>query len=61
VIDSKNEGFRTAVDEGRWHFFCHVVECVGFDREFYGRLREGGEGGSSPAVVEGRGVGGTLR
>jgi hypothetical protein len=56
AIDSKNEGFRGAVDEGRWHFYCHVVECVGFDREFYGRLKGDGEGGSSsPAVVEGQG------
>ena len=32
--------FREAVDSGKWHFTCHVVECVGFDREFYAKLRD---------------------
>lgn len=44
--------FREAVDSGRWHFTCHVVECVGFDRKFYAKLRDGGTGEKETAEVD---------
>jgi len=53
-----DQGFRDAVDSGRWHFICHVVECVRFDAVVYERLRdEGKESASasakgSPVIVE---------
>lgn len=32
-------GFREAVDQGRWRFDCLVIQCIGFDKELYERLR----------------------
>jgi hypothetical protein len=44
--------FRDAVDSGRWHFVCHVVECIGFDRGFYTKLRDGGDDKGEKEGVE---------
>jgi len=37
--------FKTAVDSRKWHFVCHVVECVGFSQEIFQKLKQVNDGG----------------